>query len=89
TYRAELCLLQLSSQSDAVCVDPLAIGDLSALGRVLIAPETTKIMHASRQDVEVLFPVAGLVRPVFDTQIAAALTGLPAQVGYGELVRRL
>src|SRR5262249_1938088 len=26
---------------------------------------------------------------VFDTQIAAALTGLPAQVGYAELVRRL
>src|SRR3981081_3489028 len=46
-------------------------------------------MHASRQDVEVLFPIAGLVRPVFDTQIAAALTGRPAQIGYGELVRRL
>jgi ribonuclease D len=45
-------------------------------------------MHASRQDVEVLYPLAGLVRPVFDTQIAAALTGLPAQIGYGELVRR-
>jgi ribonuclease D len=89
TYRAELCLLQLSSQSDAVCVDPLTIGDLSALGRVLIEPSITKVMHASRQDVEVLFPVAGLVRPVFDTQIAAALTGLPAQIGYGELVRRL
>jgi ribonuclease D len=29
------------------------------------------------------------VRPVFDTQIAAALTGLPAQIGYAELVRRL
>ncbi len=29
------------------------------------------------------------MRPVFDTQIAAALTGLPAQVGYAELVRRL
>jgi ribonuclease D len=26
---------------------------------------------------------------VFDTQIAAALTGLPAQIGYGELVRRV
>src|SRR5258708_34833463 len=46
-------------------------------------------MHASRQDLEVLLPVTGLVRPVFDTQIAAALTGLPAQVGYAELVRRL
>jgi ribonuclease D len=46
-------------------------------------------MHASRQDLEVLLPVTGLVHPVFDTQIAAALTGLPAQVGYAELVRRL
>ncbi len=46
-------------------------------------------MHASRQDLEVLLPVAGLTRPVFDTQIAASLTGLPAQVGYAELVRRV
>jgi ribonuclease D len=89
TYRAELCLLQLSSLSDAACVDPLALPDLTPLARVLTAPAITKVMHASRQDVEVLFPIAGLVRPVFDTQIAAALTGLPAQIGYGELVRRL
>ena len=89
TYRAELCLVQLSSLSDAACVDPLALPDLIPLARVLTAPGITKVMHASRQDVEVLFPIAGLVRPVFDTQIAAALTGLPAQIGYGELVRRL
>jgi ribonuclease D len=89
TYRAELCLVQLSSQSDAVCVDPLALRDLTPLAPVLTAPGITKVMHASRQDVEVLFPIAGLVRPLFDTQIAAALTGQPAQIGYGELVRRL
>jgi ribonuclease D len=89
TYRAELCLVQLSSRSDAACVDPLAHPDLSPLARVLTDARITKVMHASRQDVEVLFPIAGLVRPVFDTQIAAALTGLPAQIGYGELVRRL
>lgn len=89
TYRAELCLVQLSSHSDAACVDPLAFPDLIPLARVLTMPGITKVMHASRQDVEVLFPIAGLVRPVFDTQIAAALTGLPAQIGYGELVRRL
>jgi ribonuclease D len=29
------------------------------------------------------------VLPVFDTQIAAALTGMPAQIGYAELVRRV
>jgi ribonuclease D len=89
TYRAELCLVQLSSRSDAWCVDPLALPDLTPLAQMLTIPGITKVMHASRQDVEVLFPIAGLVRPVFDTQIAAALTGLPAQIGYGELVRRL
>jgi ribonuclease D len=89
TYRAELCLVQVSSASDASCVDPLALTDLAPLARVLTARRTTKVMHASRQDIEVLLPVTGLVGPVFDTQIAAALTGLPAQVGYAELVRRL
>jgi ribonuclease D len=89
TYRAELCLVQVSAASDAWCVDPLALTDLAPLGRALTAPGTIKVMHASRQDIEVLLPVTGLVRPVFDTQIAAALAGLPAQVGYAELVRRL
>ena len=36
-----------------------------------------------------LFPAVGMVLPVFDTQIAAALAGHPAQVGYAELARRL
>ena len=89
TYRAELCLVQVSDSSDASCVDPIALTDLGPLARALTAPSVTKIMHASRQDLEVLLPVTGLVRPVFDTQIAAALAGLPAQVGYAELVRRL
>jgi ribonuclease D len=48
-----------------------------------------KIMHAARQDLEVLLPAVGLVQPVFDTQIAAALAGHPSQVGYAELARRL
>jgi ribonuclease D len=89
TYRAELCLIQVASVSEAACIDPLALADLTPLAKMLIAPQIIKVMHASRQDVEVLFPIAGLVRPIFDTQIAAALTGLPAQIGYGELVRRL
>jgi ribonuclease D len=92
TYRAELCLIQAATTDDATCIDPLAQMPLTPLIPVLSgdAPSGSpvKVMHASRQDVEVLFPLAGLVRPVFDTQIAAALTGLPAQVGYGELVRR-
>jgi len=89
TYRAELCLLQLAPQGDAVCIDPLSLTDLAPLAPVLTGGGTVKVMHAARQDLEVLLPAVGLVRPVFDTQIAAALAGFPAQIGYAELARRL
>jgi ribonuclease D len=89
TYRAELCLLQVSAGDDAACVDPIAVTGLGALAGPLSAAGVVKVMHASRQDLEVLLPAVGLVRPVFDTQIAAALAGFAAQVGYAELVRRL
>jgi ribonuclease D len=88
TYRAELCLVQTATEQRADCIDPLALTGLAPLTGPLTAGSPVKVMHASRQDLEVLFPVVGVVRPVFDTQIAAALAGLPAQVGYGELVRR-
>jgi ribonuclease D len=89
TYRAELCLLQIATGETAACIDPLAVPDLSVLAPLLSAPGVVKIMHAARQDLEVLLPAVGMVQPVFDTQIAAALAGHPSQVGYGELVRRL
>jgi len=89
TYRAELCLIQVSAADDAVCIDPLAVADLGALAGPLTAAGVVKVMHASRQDLEVLLPPVGLVRPVFDTQIAAALAGFAAQIGYAELTRRL
>lgn len=89
TYHARLCLVQLASPDEAVCVDPLALPALAPLAALLAAAGTLKVMHASRQDLEVLYPLAGLTRPVFDTQIAARLAGFPAQVGYAELARRL
>jgi ribonuclease D len=89
TYRAELCLIQVSAGDDAVCVDPIAVTELGALAGPLTATAVVKVMHASRQDLEVLLPAVGLVQPVFDTQIAAALAGFAAQIGYAELTRRL
>jgi ribonuclease D len=89
TYRAELCLVQLAGPDFAVCVDPLALQALTPLIPLLGASGPIKVMHASRQDLEVLWPDIGLTQPVFDTQIAAALMGMPSQIGYGDLVRRL
>src|SRR3984957_17256536 len=88
TYRAELCLLQIAASEGALGVDPLALPDLSPL-RAVLGAGSAKVMHGCRQDIEVLLPSVGFVAPVFDTQIAAALTGMPAQIGYAELVRRV
>ena len=89
TYFARLCLLQLSHATRSVCVDPLALRDLSPLRATMSATGTAKVLHAARQDLEVLMPATGPLVGVFDTQVAAALIGLPAQIGYGDLVHQL
>jgi ribonuclease D len=89
TYFARLCLLQLSFGAESVCVDTLALCDLSALRSTMSAVAVTKVLHAARQDLEVLTPATGTLVGLFDTQVAAALIGLPAQIGYGELVQRI
>jgi ribonuclease D len=89
TYFAQLCLLQLSVADGAFCVDTLALRDLTPLRATMSSPAISKVLHAARQDLEVLWPATGPVLGLFDTQVAAALIGLPAQIGYGDLVNRL
>lgn len=88
TYWAQLCLVQVAGESEAACIDPLALEHLEPLGALARASRPLKVLHAARQDLEVLAPLLGVARPVFDTQIAAALAGEPAQIGYAELARR-
>ena len=89
TYFAQLCLLQLSFGEQAVCIDTLALPELSPLRATMASPAIGKVLHAARQDLEVLGPATGPLVGLFDTQVAAALIGLPAQIGYGDLVQRL
>ena len=89
TYFAELAFVQLADPERIVLVDPLADMDLAPLTALLKAPAQTKVLHAARQDIEVLLPLTGApLGPVLDTQLAAALLGYPPQVGYGDLVKR-
>ena len=89
TYSPQLCLVQVASDTDCYLVDPLAGLDLGPLFATLAEPAKPKILHAARQDLEVMLNASGRVPgPVFDTQVAAALLGLPPQVGYAELVAR-
>jgi ribonuclease D len=89
TYRAQLCLLQLGTRDQFHCIDPLGNDQLGLFATALASPAVTKVMHAARQDLEVLWPIYGAVTPVFDTQVAAGLAGWPAQVGYADLVQQL
>lgn len=88
TYFPKLCLVQLATPTHCALVDPLAVPDLQPLWDFLNDRARIKVLHAARQDLEVLSVAmrGALNGPIFDTQIAAALLGLPAQIGYGALV---
>jgi len=94
TYYAQPCLIQVASDRQCYLIDPLVELRLDALFEVLGDRTKLKILHAARQDLEVLLHAdprgsgAGLPVPVFDTQVAAALIGLAPQIGYAELVAR-
>ena len=88
TYYPKLCLLQIASDKDIACIDPLKVKDLSPLKAIFTNPAQTKIFHAARQDLELLLQELGLIpTPIFDTQIAATLLGLGEQIGYANLVK--
>ncbi len=87
TYYAKLCLIQLATDDEAVIVDPFSVGDLGALKPVLENESVVKLFHAGSQDLEILLREVGVLpRPIFDTQVAAALLGHTQQIGYAALV---
>ena len=90
TYYPKLCLVQVATPDMVACIDPLVLDDITPLLDVIFDQQITKVMHAARQDMEIFYHLRGTVpAPVFDTQIAALLLGLPDQVGYGGLVQEL
>jgi len=69
-------------------VDPLVPGMTRALVPLLSDDNVLKIMHSASEDLVALKHACGVVpSPLFDTQIAAALAGVGAGVGYQRLVQ--
>ncbi|HEX7047724.1 MAG TPA: ribonuclease D [Gammaproteobacteria bacterium] len=88
TYYSRLCLVQIAAAEQIACIDPLALEDLTPLWDRLANPEMRVLLHAGRQDLEVIFQASGKIpASVFDTQIAASLCGYGDQTGYAALVR--
>jgi ribonuclease D len=87
-YRDRIFLIQLSSPSRTEIVDPLALADLSPVGRLLADPAVEKIFHDADYDLRTLDRDYGFrARSLFDTRIAAQLAGEPA-VGLAALLEK-
>jgi ribonuclease D len=97
TYWPKLCLIQVASERHQVLIDPLATGNqeqqktfLEPFFALMADPSVLKIFHAGRQDIEIVYHLAGLIpHPVFDTQIAAMVCGFGEAVSYTALVNTL
>ena len=91
TYFPKLCLLQIACKDEVFLIDPLQHKlDLRPLARIWSKQSIVKVFHSGAQDLQILFDACGVApSPYFDTQDAAALIGMPEQVGYGVLVKRL
>lgn len=91
TYYPLLCVAQMASPDEAVVVDTLAQGiDLAPFFDLLADERVVKVFHAARQDIEIVWNMAGKIpRPIFDTQVAAMVLGYGDSIAYDQLVQRI
>ncbi|SCW92297.1 ribonuclease D [Ancylobacter rudongensis] len=91
TFWPKLCVVQLASVDEALVVDALAEGiDLAPFFALMSDANVLKVFHAGRQDIEIVWHLAGIIpHPVFDTQVAAMVLGHGDSISYDQLVQRL
>ena len=90
TFWPELCLIQMAAPGVTALIDPLADIDLKPFFSLMANEAITKVFHAARQDIEIVFHLGGLIpHPVFDTQVAAMVCGFGDSVSYDQLVQKI
>ncbi|MCC5042241.1 MULTISPECIES: ribonuclease D [Xanthomonas] len=90
TYWPQLALVQMAIGEEILLIDPLIPGMTDALKDWLIAPDIVKVMHSASEDLVTFKCACGVLpRPLFDTQIAAALAGVGGGMGYQKLVQEI
>ncbi|MFV8781553.1 ribonuclease D [Microbulbifer sp. SA54] len=83
-------LVQIGDGKHSYLIDNLVIEDLQPLRDLLLDTRVVKVMHSCSEDLETLERLLGAVpEPIFDTQIAAALTNMGAGLGYAATVQQL
>jgi ribonuclease D len=87
-YKDRIYLVQLSTRDATAVVDPLAVTDLSALGRLLQDRSVEVIFHDADYDLRILSRDYGFsATNLFDTRIAAQLLNEPG-IGLAALLEK-
>jgi ribonuclease D len=91
TYYPLLCVAQMATAEEAVVIDALATGiDFEPFFALMANEGVTKVFHAARQDIEIMWHRAKLIpHPIFDTQVAAMVLGYGDSISYDQLVQRV
>ena len=93
SFVPKLELIQVASHHVAAVIDFQCIqtnGPLASFWELLCDPQIEKVVHAGRQDLDLIATHTGRIpRPFFDTQIAAAMLGYGPQIAYANLVQRI
>jgi ribonuclease D len=91
TYYPLLCVAQIASADEAIVIDALAPGiDLAPFFELMVDERILKVFHAARQDIEIVWHMAGRIpHPVFDSQVAAMVLGFGDSISYDQLVQRV
>jgi len=90
TYWPLLCILQIKTARKTFIFDFLKKDkfDLSKLKKIFEDKKILKVIHSSKQDLEVIFLNFNIIiNPVFDTQIAYSLISEKENIGYTSLVK--
>ena len=90
TLRPKLGLIQAYDGHQVVLIDPLADIDLEPFWALFTIQSITKVLHSCSEDLEVFkYAAKRQPRPLFDTQVAAALLNEGTSIGYAALAEKL
>ena len=91
TFWPVLCLIQVACPDDEWIVDVMADDiDLQPFFDLMANEDVVKVFHAARQDIEIIYNLAGLIpHPVFDSQVAAMVCGYGDSISYDQLVYKI
>ena len=89
TYYPILALLQLSDENNTYCIDILALEDKLPIIDLLKDRNIVKIIHSSKQDLEVLNKYYDCYpENIFDTQLADNFLNPTISISYSNLVKK-